>query len=193
MRIYHLFSIVVMVAAIPSLDAKDKKSKLDPQDTIEVVAHIPATTGPVRRFMTTQHYSREYLYVEHDAGQGVTLVDITNSSHPLVLGEVSYPASGGATTLVAVSGTAVLVTNQPALASSTAQSIRIMDFSDVKNPRVAREFSRVTAITRDEPRRLIFVANDEGIWILHQRLAEDPEVERAYDYYIRYGPSMYPR
>ena len=192
MRIYHLFRIVVLVAAVPSLDGKDKKPKFDPQDAIEVIAHIPATSGPVRRFMTTQHYSSQYLYVEHDAGQGVTLIDITNATHPLVLGEVSYPANGGPASLIAVSGTATLVTNQGA-PSSVPQSIRIMDLADSKNPKVAREFTGVTAIARDEPRRLIFVANGDGIWILYQSLAQDPEVERAYEYYIRYGSSMYPR
>ena len=28
---------------------------------------------------------------------------------------------------------------------------------------------------------------------LHQSFAQDPQVDRAYDYYIRYGSSMYPR
>jgi hypothetical protein len=192
-RIYHLFPIVVLAAAVPSLDAKDKKPKSDPQDAIEVIAHIPATSGPVRRFMKTQHYSSQYLYVEHDAGQGVTLIDITNATHPLVLGEVSYPANGGYASLVAVTGTAALVTDQSAPVSSTAQSIHIMDLMDPKNPTVAREFTGVTAIARDELRRLVFVANGDGIWILHQSFAQDPQVDRAYDYYIRYGSSMYPR
>jgi hypothetical protein len=57
---------------------------------------------------------------------------------------------------------------------------------------VTREFSGVTATSRDDRRGLIFVANGEGIWILRQHLAEDPEVEKAYANYVIYGPSMYP-
>jgi hypothetical protein len=57
---------------------------------------------------------------------------------------------------------------------------------------VAREFAGVTAVSRDDRRGLIFVANPEGIWILQQHLAEDPEVEKAYANYVIYGPSMYP-
>ena len=52
-----------------------------------------------------------------------------------------------------------------------------MDFSDPQHPKVAREFAGVTAITTDDG--LIFLANADGIWILHQTLAEDPEVEKA--------------
>jgi hypothetical protein len=192
MRIYHLCSIILLAAALPALDAKDRKPKSDPKDSIEVVAHLPTSNGPVRRFTTSQHYSSQYLYVEHEAGRTVTLVDITNASDPLMLGEISYPTSG-AESLVAATGTAALVTNQPASASTPPQSLRVMDFSDPKQPKVAREFTGVTAIARDEARRLIFLANSDGIWILHQTLAQDPEVEKAYDYYIRYGSSLYPR
>ena len=59
-----------------------------------------------------------------------------------------------------------------------------MDFSDPKNPKVAREFTGVTAMSRDDRRGLIFIANAEGIWILQQHLAEDPEVEKAYAHYV---------
>lgn len=66
-----------------------------------------------------------------------------------------------------------------------------MDFSDPQNPKVARVFAGVTAMSRDQGRGLIFVANADGIWILQQRLAQDPEVEKAYANYVLYGSSMY--
>jgi hypothetical protein len=42
-------------------------------------------------------------------------------------------------------------------------------------------------LSRDDRRGLIFVANTEGIWILQQRLAQDPEVEKAYASYVLYS------
>ena len=62
-----------------------------------------------------------------------------------------------------------------------------MDFSDPRNPKVAREFTGVTATSRDDRRGLIFIANGEGIWILQQHLAADPEVEKAYANYVLYS------
>jgi len=189
MRIHRLICIAFLVVAIPAIHAKDKKPKpKEPQDDIDVVAHIPLTSGPVRRFLTTQHYSSQYLYVEHDAGKSVTLVDITKASQPSVLAEVAYPTGAASGNLVVVTGTAALVTNQPGpqVTAGPAQSIRIMDFSDPQHPRVAREFDGVTAISRDDARRLIFVANADGVWILHQNLAQDPEVEKAYAHHVLY-------
>jgi hypothetical protein len=196
-RFTFLFLFAGLAAFAPEAHAKDKKPKAPPagpKDEIEVVGHIAPTGGPVQHFFTTQHYSSYYLYAEHETGQNVTLIDVTNTNRPSVLGDVAYTANSGSASLSVVAGTAALVTSEPAAAGSAQapRTIRIMDFSDPQNPKVAREFSGVTAMSRDDRRGLIFVANTEGIWILRQRLAEDPEVEKAYANYVIYGMSMYP-
>jgi hypothetical protein len=179
-----------MLVLSAGLEAKDKKVKTapkEPQDVIEVVGHIPLTNGSVMRFLTTQHYSSYYLYAEYAAGNGVTLIDVTKPARPAALGDVAYAPNGGAGSLFAVAGTAALVADgQATAAASSAQTIRIMDFSDPLHPNIAREFAGVTAVSRDERRGLIFIANAEGIWILHQNLAQDPEVEKAYAHHVIY-------
>jgi hypothetical protein len=185
-----------LAAFAPAVCAKDKKPKAPPagrKDEIEVVGHIPLTDGPVSRFLATQHYSSYYLYAEHNAGRTATLIDVTKTSQPAVLADVSFAAPSGSDSLALVAGTAALVTSDPAASPAPAapQTIRIMDFSDPHSPKVARVFAGVTAMSRDESRGLIFVANADGIWILHQRLAQDPEVEKAYANYVLYGSSMY--
>jgi hypothetical protein len=186
-----LVPVVGLLALSTAVQAKNKKIKTapkEPQDEIEVVGHIPLTNGPVRRFLTTQHYSSYYLYVEYAASKNVTLVDVTKATQPSLLADVSYPSNGGSASLFTVAGTAALVTEERGAAApaSAPQTIRIMDFSDPLHPKVAREFAGVTAISRDERRGLIYVANAEGIWILHQSFAEDPEVEKAYAHHVLY-------
>jgi len=179
------FTVVLGLAILIPLSAKDKKPKTPPQDSIEVVAHIPLTTGPVVRFLATEHYSRHYLYAEHGAGKTVTLIDVTKPSHPAVLAEVAYPAAG-TDNLVVASGTAALATSSGTAQAAAPQTIRILDFSDPQHPRVMREFTGVTAIDRDDRRGLIFAANADGVWILHQNRAEDPDVEKAYAHHVVY-------
>ena len=181
MRLTVMFGLAILIP----LSAKDKKPKSPPQDQIEVVAHIPLTTGPVLRFLATEHYSSHYLYAEHGAGSSVTLIDITRPNQPAVLAEVAYP-SAGPDSLVVVSGTAALVTSGGSPHSGPPQTIRVFDFSDPHNPKVSHEFNGVTAIDRDDRRGLIFLANAEGVWILHQSRAEDPEVEKAYAHHVIY-------
>jgi hypothetical protein len=177
----------------PLGNAKNKKPQADPQDQIDVVGQIPPTGGVVNRFIATQHYSSYYLYAEHPDGK-LTLIDVTKTDHPAVLADVAYAPDSGTGSVSAVAGTAALVSSQPAAPAVAAapQTIKIMDLSDPKNPKVAREFTGVTALSKDAGRGLIFLANPEGIWILRQHFAEDPEVQRAYEDYVIYGSSMYP-
>ncbi len=175
----------------PLGSARDKKPKTDPKDQIEVVGHIPLNGVTVSRFMATEHYSSHYLYAEHPDGKA-TLIDITKTNQPAVLSDVAYPP--GSSSLALVAGTSVLVSNErdPEAKTNAPQNVKIMDLSDPEHPRVAREFNGVTAISRDDNRGLIFLANAEGVWILRKHLAEDPEVQRAYEDYVIYGSSMYP-
>jgi hypothetical protein len=189
MRYVAILALGIALPHAAPLWGKDKKPKSPdnpPQDSIEVVAHIPSTTGAVRRFLSTDHYSSHYLYAEHDAGSSVTLIDISSSNRPNVIGEVAYPAGAGAGSLVVVDGTAALATDSDSPKPAAPQTLRIFDFSDPQHPKVAREFVGVTAIDRDNSRGLIFLANAEGIWILHQNRAQDPEVEKAYAHHVIY-------
>ena len=192
---YQLSSVVLLAGLaiiVPVVNARNKTPKVPPsapRDEIQVAGHISLTDGPVTRFLTTQHYSSYYLYAEHDGTKSVTLIDVTRTSQPSVLADVAYAPSGGAASLTMVAGTAALVTTEQAPSTSipVPQTIRIMDFSDRRHPKVTREFNGVTAMSRDDRRGLIFFANNEGIWILEQHFAEDPEVEKAYANYVLYS------
>ncbi|MFZ0589166.1 MAG: hypothetical protein WAM39_01665 [Bryobacteraceae bacterium] len=178
--------ILGLALSAAGLYAKNKHPKPEPpaQDHIQVAAHIPVTGGTIVRFLTTQHYRRNYLYAEHESGKTVTLIDITNISRPAVLAEMSDPTglSGG---LVAVTGNAVLVAtanHQTEEASPSPQTFRILSFADPLHPTVQQEFHGVTATARDDQRGLIFLANSDGIWILQQQFAMDPEFEKEWEH-----------
>jgi hypothetical protein len=181
----------LMVSA-PGAYARHKNSKAAPSpplDTIEVVGHVTLASSPVSHFICTQHYSSYYLYAEHSTGKNITLVDVTQAAAPSVLADVPYAPADGSEGLVAVAGTAALVSTDQSNpgAAVNPQTLRIMDFSDPQHPKVAREFTGVTAVGRDEHRGLVFVANSEGIWILQQHLALDPKVEEEYARYVLYS------
>ena len=173
-------------------DAKGKKHKSpanQPMDAIQVIGHIPLTGGPVTHFVCTHHYSNDYLYAEHGTGQDITLIDVTKAEQPSVLADVPDTPGSGSEGLVAVAGTAALVTSEQSAsgAATTPQTLRIMDFSHPQNPKIVREFEGVTATGRDDERGLVFVANSSGIWILQEQLAEDPKVEAEYARYVLHG------
>lgn len=184
-RVPSVLSLVLLLSA-SGLSAKQRNAKHQPdapQDQIEVVAHLPLADGAVTRFLTTEHYRRDYLYAEHDPGKLVTLIDVTNITQPSVLADVSYP-NDGAAQMVAVTGNAALVASGAGVAPASAspRTFRIMSFADPLHPAVKQEFAGVTAMTRDDKRGLIFLANPQGVWILRQQYAMDPRFEEEWEH-----------
>ena len=187
-RFHRLSSAAVCLSALcvslPSaLNAKSHGGKNDAfQDGIEVVAHLPPTSESISHFVQTKHYRRDYLYAESSGGSSVTLIDITDVSRPAILCTVS--ARSRSASVVSVAGTAALVsersTNAPA--SPNGQTFRITSFADPQHPTVQHEFANVSAFAHDENRSLIFLANPEGIWILHEKFAIDPAFEREWEH-----------
>lgn len=189
-KLYSTLFLIGLCIAAPGANAKDKKSKpvAAPKDEIQVVGHVDLSGGSITNFSVTQHYSNSYLYAERGPGKPVLLLDISKPDKPAVLGDMTYPP-GDAGSLTLVAGTAALVgaaSTSAQASSALPQTIRVMDFSDPRNPKVAREFTGVTAMVRDDRRGLVFLADGSGIWILQQKLATDPEVEKAYANYVQY-------
>jgi hypothetical protein len=49
---------------------------------------------------------------------------------------------------------------------SPTQFLRLLDLSDPANPRTLQTFEGVSSLLLDDGRDLIYITNDEGLWIL---------------------------
>ncbi len=174
--------VLFVMAALPGhvIFGKDKrhKSPAQPQDQIVVNAHIAVPQGVIAGFEFTRHYNRRYVYAQR-TGEPPLLIDITRLDAPKVLSTLAASGDAGSGNLLAVAGTAVVASDAaPATDTPKARTIRIIDYSDTTHPKVTNEFKDVTAIANQGG--LILLANPDGIWILSQKLAEDPEEEAEY-------------
>jgi hypothetical protein len=131
------------------ISAKDKRLKPSPQDQIQIIAHIPVAGDNIVGFLTMRHYERNYLYAEHQSGNSVTLIDITDLKHPAMVAEMNEPAAG-VDNLVAAAGNVALVAtaNQQTQTPAAAKTFRILSFADPAHPAVEREFKGVTVTAR---------------------------------------------
>ena len=134
------------------------------------------------RFLTTQHYSSYYLYAEHDARRE-RHADRCDEDRPAFgARRCCLRSDSGSDSLTVVAGTAALVTSGPAAPEPRASRRKPSGswiFRTRKNPKVAREFTGVTAMSRDDGGTDF---RGKRRWHLDTAaaLAEDPEVEKAY-------------
>jgi hypothetical protein len=60
------------------------------------------------------------------------------------------------------------------MATTSPESVRVLDISDPANPRTLQTFEGVTSILAEDSRSLIYIANGEGLWILRHMQARPP-------------------
>ena len=160
------------------------KTTAPDNDQIEVVGHIAFDGTGVTQVTTGEHWRKNYLYLS--SADKITVVDVTNGGRPSITSEYCYSLPAGqAQVQVIVGSTALLADAQPA--AHVPSSISIMSFANPADPKVVRQFTKVTGFLVDSRRGLIYVVNNEGLWILSENPGRDLELEKQYEHELMYN------
>jgi hypothetical protein len=171
----------------PFLTAANRPSTAPEPDRISVIAHVPPVDGPIVRLTLGDHWRRNYLYVDHGSAKPVAVFDVTNAAAPKSAGQLEIPRQEANGSLSAVVGTAALVTVPAPAPAPTKQTVTIMSFADPEHPKIERQFTGVTAMVKDLPRGLVYLADTDGLWVLHMEPATDAELQEQYRNFILYN------
>ncbi len=180
-----MISTTLLTLTAAGKDAPKRQNDA-PQDRIDVLAKVRMTDGPVTRFTMTKHYGRSYLYVEH-ASHKLTLVDVTDGQHPAVVANLDLHAAEAGSVLAAAGDTALMSSEAASAMPQKTATMTIVSFADHDHPQTVRHFANVTCSAVDDRRGLVFIANDEGVWILHRNPADDPEMQERYANEVLYN------
>lgn len=158
--------LVVLLAPVASAK-KDKDKPKTANPATRVVAHLPLEGGVARQMFLQAQGAKQYLYVDQGTKAGYTVVDVTKPSQPAV---VKHVDSGK----LRVVGSGLAITETPegensktvAKSHPPTESVRVLDTSDPANPKTVQTFNGVTSILQDSGRNLIYLTNDEGLWVL---------------------------
>lgn len=172
----HRFTISAALAlaliATPALFASNPKAVPDRfGESARVISHIPTSGPPATRLFTQNHNGRRYLYVDQGAVNGVTVVDVTRPSHPVVLQRTNWPANSAAGDLQFVGGD-LAIAETPTARPVRPNTVNILDVSDAGHPAVLQTFAGVTSVLADPARNLVYVANPEGVWVVRHRISQ---------------------
>jgi hypothetical protein len=170
--------ITLLAMACPQLQAKDPP-KAQPSKSPEVVAHIPLNSAAtVQMFTRRDGKGRLYLYALHPAGEAVSVVDITDAARPALVTQVAYPGptSYGNVQTIGTNTALVEIADPAAVPANPvpAKTLALLDISNPAAPHITLRFAGVTAVSRDDSRSLLFIANNEGLWIV--RHYEPPDI-----------------
>jgi len=183
-----IFAAAALVVWASSAGA-NTNTKSKPTDVpATVIAHLPLASPAGNQMVLQRLGTKRYLYIQQASKQTYFIVDITKPEFPsLVKREVT--ASDSTAGKLEMVGDNVAIAEIPDAnsktairsATSTTETVRILDLSDPHHPTTLQTFKNVTSILADGGRGIIYLTNDEGLWVLkhnRQPLGDRPVKKR---------------
>jgi hypothetical protein len=166
-----IFLAAAVVLSAPTTMAANTKPTEVPA---KVIAHLPLQEAPGNEMLLQNKGDKLYLYVQKSSKQGFTVIDVTKPAVPRLVNVSASPSDAPAGKLE-MAGPDVALAEVPDKNSkgvlhnteNPTETVKILDLSDPAHPKVLKTFSNVTSILQDPGRGLIYLANNEGLWILN--------------------------
>ncbi|MGB2606844.1 MAG: hypothetical protein WBC78_24785 [Candidatus Sulfotelmatobacter sp.] len=174
-----MFLLLISVSAVA-------ENKLDPKPTdvpATVIAHLPLPQATGSQMLLQKEKGKRYLYVQQAAKQGFMVIDVSKPYSPTLLKRTAESNQATAGNLQIVSPD-VAIAEAPEKTGGTLSSsnrptetVRVLDLSDPRNPKTLETFNKVTSILPDGGHGLMYLTNNEGLWVLrydHPSLLLEP-------------------
>ena len=165
-KVIGIICSLTLLAFVPGAFAK----KPDTTQAASVIAHLPLEGAAANTMYLQTQNDRRYLYIDQGTNQGYTVVDITKPAQPSVVKRVSsgkLQVLGPNVALAEAPESKTVAQSHP----PTTESVTVLDTSDPANPKTLQTFQGVTSVLQDSTRGLIFLTNNDGLWILQEQAA----------------------
>jgi len=176
-------ALVVPIFASPSSVEARLPRTAQSQEQVSVVGHLDLHGMQVKQIFVQERSGKNYLLLRRADQNAFAIVNVSDPAKPL-LGdrddlrqpagaEVDLPRPGSALAIAFVPerNSAPAASAMPASAITLpTESVRLIDLTDPQHPKTVKIFNRVTSVASDDGRKLVFLVNNEGLWIVsHHR------------------------
>ena len=164
------FSLLLLSALLAS--ANDHPSPKPTDVPATVIAHLPLPQATGSQMLLQRENGKHYLYVQQASKQGFMVVDVSKPDKPSLLkrtAESNQSTSGNLEIVspdVAIAEAPEKTPTTLTSSSRPTETVRVLDLSDPHNPKTLETFNKVTSLLPDGGHGLIFLTNNEGLWIL---------------------------
>jgi hypothetical protein len=169
-------AFVAFLAILGVFTSAQNDSEKKPTDVpATVIAHLPLPHATGSQMLLQKDAGKNYLYVQQAGKQGFMIVDVTKPDDPSLLKRTAEARQATSGDLQIVSPDVAIAEapeGKPAtLASSkhASSTVRVLDLSNPRNPVTIEEFNGVTSLLPDGGHGLIYLTNNDGLWILRYR------------------------
>lgn len=170
---YQRTYVLVLSLLFVLLASASEQSTPKPTDVpATVIAHLPLPQATGSQMLLQKENSKQYLYVQQAGKQGFMIVDVSKPENPSLLKRTAESSQATTGNLEIVSPDVAIAEapekTQTTVTSSSrpTETVRVLDLSDPRNPKTLETFNKVTSLLPDSHHGLIYLTNNEGLWIL---------------------------
>jgi hypothetical protein len=153
----------------PRVMARGQKAQT-PVSRVQVIAQLPLAGKSVQQILIRSARRKHYLYLFGSSDQDFLVADVSKPAHPVLLKNAPLPPPSPLQNLTPVADDLAMfgisASAEPTTERNEVQDINILDLSDPARPRVLLTIKGVTSDYTDTRRRLIYLANSEGLTIV---------------------------
>jgi|SRR5580658_7826513 hypothetical protein len=174
-RVYQLTNVLalsLLLLFVPLASASEPAVPKPTDVPATVIAHLSLPQATGSEMLLQKEDAKQYLYVQQAAKQGFMIVDVSKPEHPSLLKRTTEQTQATAGNLQIVSPDVAIAEapeKTPATLTSSArptETVRVLDLSDPANPKTLETFNKVTSLLADGHHGLIYLTNNEGLWVL---------------------------
>ncbi len=149
-RVSLAFAAAVVFASAPGVSANNKPTEVP----AKVIAHLALKEAPGNEMLLQSKGDKQYLYVQKASKQGFTVIDVTKPVRPTMVNQSDKSGDAAAGKLEIV-----------------GPDVGLAEVPDKNSKGIIRNSDSPTEtvkiILQDPSRGLIYLANNDGIWILN--------------------------
>jgi hypothetical protein len=163
-------SLLLLASVLTSASEQPATKPTDLPAT--VIAHLPLPQATGSQMLLQKENGKQYLYVQQATKQGFMVVDVTKPEKPSLLkrtAESNQATTGNMEMVSPDVAIAEAPEKTPATLTSSShptETVRVLDLSDPRNPKTLETFTKVTGLLPDGGHSLMYLTNNEGLWIL---------------------------
>jgi len=168
----HLPVLLLLLSSVPPVSASGQAVPRPSEVPATIIAHLPLPQATGSQMLLQREDAKQYLYIQQAAKQGFMIVDVSKPEHPSLLKRTAESNQATAGNLEMVSPD-VAIAQAPEKTPATllssnhpTETIRVLDLSDPRFPKTLETFNQVTSLLPDSHHGLIYLTNNEGLWIL---------------------------
>jgi hypothetical protein len=148
-------------------------------EVVKVVGHLPLEGMHVNQMFVQQRDGKYFLYLHRPMKEVFAVVNVSHPDKPVLLSRNALKVTSGSQVQPPATGSVLALTVTPDAGPGQAtpgavplptETVQLVDMSDPKNVKTLKTFKGVTSMYPDDGRKLVYLVNEEGLWIISHRM-----------------------